>query len=117
MDPTELLEGLGEKYSPDILRKAQQPISTQELSETLEIPTTTSYRRVQTLHETGLLEEAETEIGDANRERTRYQRSVRELTIRFDGDELQIESTDREGLGQNLASVWDGLGRGLGDGD
>ncbi|AXR81183.1 ArsR/SmtB family transcription factor [Natrarchaeobaculum sulfurireducens] len=119
MDPMELLGTLGKKYSPDILRTAEEPASAQELSDELDIPVTTSYRRVEALNELGLLEDDEetSEFGEPGQSQTVYRRTVDEIVIRFDGTEMEIESIERETTTQPLSSVWDDLSRGIGGDD
>lgn len=119
MDPTELLGTLGKKYSPDILRSTREPKSAQELSDELEIPVTTSYRRVEALNELGLLADDEDDraFGETGRSRTLYRRNVEEIVIRFEDENLEIESTEREVTDQPLSSVWSDLSRGLGGDD
>ncbi|WP_049925875.1 winged helix-turn-helix domain-containing protein [Halopiger goleimassiliensis] len=119
MDPTELLNTLGQKYSPDILRSADEPKSAQELSDELDVPVTTSYRRVETLTDLGLLEDDEDDpsFGETGQSKTLYQRNVSEIVIRFEGQEIEIESKDREVADQSLASVWDDLSRSVGGDD
>ncbi len=119
MDPTELLSSLGKKYSPDILRSATEPKSAQELSDELDIPMTTSYRRVETLTELGLLEDDEdsTEFGQTGQSQTLYRRNIEEIVIRFEDDTITVEPKEREVAEQRLTSVWDDLSRGFGGGD
>ncbi|MFP8954624.1 helix-turn-helix domain-containing protein (plasmid) [Natrialbaceae archaeon A-arb3/5] len=119
MDPSEVLGSLGQKYSPDILRSAHEPKSAQELSEELDIPVTTSYRRVEALNELGLLEdnEEDRDFGETGQSKTLYRRNVEEIVIRFEGDELTISSTERSAPSQRLSSVWDDLSRGMGGDD
>ena len=119
MDPTALLGNLGKKYSPDILRSADEPKSAQELSDELDIPVTTSYRRVEALSELGLLEDDDesAEFGETGRSQTLYQRNVEEIVIRFDGTEMEIESRERETTDQPLTRVWEDLSRTVGGGD
>ncbi|ARS88971.1 winged helix-turn-helix domain-containing protein [Natrarchaeobaculum aegyptiacum] len=119
MDPTEVLGNLGKKYSPDILRSAAEPKSAQELSDELDIPVTTSYRRVEALAELGLLADDEEgrDFGETGRSQTLYRRNVEEIVIRFDGDEMTVDSVEREETDQRLASVWDDLSRSVGGDD
>ncbi len=119
MDSTELLKQLGKKYSPDILRSATEPKSAQELSTELDIPTTTSYRRVEALADLGLLadDEASSEFGETGQNKTLYRRDVEEIVIRFEDGDLEIESKPRETDSQRLSAVWSDLSRGLGGDD
>lgn len=112
MDPNEVLGCLGQKYSPAILRSAHEPKSAQELSDELDIPVTTSYRRVELLAEHGLLEDEESQvIGDGGQTKTLYQRNVDEIVIQFEADELEVSSSERNAASQRLSSVWNDLSR------
>jgi len=74
----ELIEALGERYSIEILGAADEPISASELSDSLEIPPATCYRRVKHLASVGLLEEC-----DKARRATLYRRTSDLIGIQF----------------------------------
>ena len=90
MDEHPALSALGERYSPAILRAADQPRSARELSERLEVPIATCYRRIEALETVGLLVEAGTELSDRGRRTSVYRRTVDELTVAFDGDAVAV---------------------------
>ncbi|MCU4924838.1 helix-turn-helix domain-containing protein [Halobacteria archaeon AArc-dxtr1] len=113
MDASDLLRGLGETYSPQILQEADEPVSAQELSERLDVPVTTTYRRVSTLTEIGLLEEVDAQVGESNYERTMYRRTVDEIVVRFEGTEMTVDHTARSDEPEPLARVWSDLRRGF----
>lgn len=111
MDPGELLEVLGNKYNPEILQRAYEPKSAQELSEELDIPIATSYRRVEELQELGLLEEEGKEFSEEGRQRTVYRRSIDGVNITFDQGDISVETDERTEAKNKLADVWGDLKR------
>jgi len=78
----ELVEALGERYSIEILGAADEPISASELSDSLEIPPATCYRRVKRLASVGLLEECNPECDETSRA-TLYRRTSDLIGIQF----------------------------------
>lgn len=111
MESDELLEALGKKYNPEILRRTYEPKSAQELSDELDIPIATSYRRVEQLEELGLLAEEGKKFSEEGRQRTVYRRKVDGITIVLGRDELTIEFDERTEAKNKLADVWDDLKR------
>lgn len=109
MDSGELLEALGKKYNPEILKRTYEPKSAQELSDELDIPIATSYRRVEQLVELGLLAEEGKEFSEEGRQRTVYRRKVDGVTIVLGRNELEIEFNERTAAKNKLADVWDDL--------
>lgn len=77
-----LVEALGKTYSVEILGAADRPISTAELSDSLEIPPATCYRRVKQLASVGLLEECQSEADESGRA-TLYRRTSDGIGIQF----------------------------------
>lgn len=82
---TESVEVLGRKYSVDILRAAREPRSVGWLSQKLDVPIATCYRRVKELAENGYLEEV---TGDEGRDRTQYRRTADSVEVNFASDLL-----------------------------
>ncbi len=111
MDPIAFLRGLGNKYNPEILQRTYEPKSAQELSDELDIPIATSYRRVEELQDLGLLAEEGKEFSDEGRQRTVYRREVDAITIRLtdDGGAIEIETKDRTAAKNKLVDVWGDL--------
>jgi len=83
-DPERLLNALGGRYSVDILQAADEPVSAQQLSDDLDVPIATCYRRVEELVEAGLLCKEGRELSEQGRRSTVYCRTVDELTVDFD---------------------------------
>lgn len=111
MDPVELLSALGNKYNPEILRTTYEPKSAQELSEELDIPIATSYRRVEQLQEAGLLVEEGKEFSQEGRQRTVYRRNVDEIVIDLGSGSIEVECQERTEAKNRLNDVWSDLRR------
>jgi predicted ArsR family transcriptional regulator len=96
---------LGKKYSAEILRAAGEPRSARELSEHLDIPIATSYRRIEELLDAGLLS-LEDRVRSAGGRRTKvYQRDIDGITIEFDDGDLEISLEDRRSRTPGTDSV------------
>ncbi|GAB3680187.1 helix-turn-helix domain-containing protein [Salinarchaeum chitinilyticum] len=109
MDPVALLSTLGNKYNPEILQTTYEPKSAQELSEELDIPIATSYRRVEQLQELGLLEQEGKEFSDEGRQRKVYRRNVDEIVVELGNGDLDVDTTERTEAKNALNDVWSDL--------
>ena len=67
MDPASVLRVLGNKYNAEILQATHTPKSAQELSEELDIPIATAYRRIEELEDEDLLEMEGREFSEEGR--------------------------------------------------
>lgn len=83
VDADRLLGALGAQYSAEILAAADSPVSAQELSERMNVPIATCYRRIEDLVEAGLLRREGRELSDQGRRTNVYRRQVDELTVDF----------------------------------
>lgn len=108
MASTDLLSTLGNKYSAEILDAADEPKSAQDLSDELEIPIATCYRRIDELTEHGLLELHDSILSDDRRRIKVYRRNVDEVEVRFDED-LTVGVTDRAEVTNTLDEAWRAL--------
>lgn len=106
MEAVELLRVLGNKYNAEILRATSEPKSAQELSEELEIPIATSYRRIEELTEIDLLELSGREFSDEGRRTKVYRRNVNQLEIAFGEESVEVSVEDRQDVDNSLADVW-----------
>ena len=106
MEAVELLRVLGNKYNAEILRATSEPKSAQELSDELEIPIATSYRRIEELTEAELLELSGREFSDEGRRTKVYRRNVNALEITFDDGAIGVATDDRPEVENSLADVW-----------
>src|SRR6056297_2953842 len=82
-DSAAVLSALGNKYSAEILCAAGTPKSAQALSEDIEIPIATCYRRIEELVEAGLLECEGRRLSDEGRRTNIYRRTLDEIEIDF----------------------------------
>ena len=95
MEPTALLRALGEQYSAAILCATRTPKSAQELSDELDVPIATCYRRIEVLVEADLLKEEGRQLSDRGRRTSVYRRTVDDLTVAFAEDGPEISTTER----------------------
>ena len=105
MASAELLQTLGNKYSAEILDATDEPISAQDLSDELEIPIATCYRRIDELTEHDLLELHDNILSDDRRRIKVYRRNVEEITIDFD-ETLSVTVEDRTEVTNKLDEAW-----------
>ena len=106
MESDRTLAALGNEYNPDILRDADEPHSAQEFSNMLDIPIATCYRRIEELTAAGLLELHDRVLSDEHRRTNVYRREVDEIVIRFDGQECNVQVTERPEVKNKLDDVW-----------
>ncbi|OVE85691.1 winged helix-turn-helix domain-containing protein [Natronolimnobius baerhuensis] len=81
-----VLSALGNKYSAEILCAAGTPKSAQTLSEDIEIPIATCYRRIEELVDAGLLTCEGRQLSEKGRRTNIYRRTVDELEVDFSSD-------------------------------
>ncbi|WP_167599494.1 helix-turn-helix domain-containing protein [Halorussus marinus] len=106
MEAVELLRVLGNKYNAEILRATNEPKSAQELSDELEIPIATSYRRIEELTEAELLELSGREFSEEGRRTKVYRRNIDTLKVSFEERQIDVEAEDRPDEENSLADVW-----------
>jgi predicted ArsR family transcriptional regulator len=106
-----MLTALGNKYSAQILEATDEPRSAQELSEELDIPIATCYRRIEELTEHDLLELHDSVLSEERRRIKVYRRNVETVRVQFD-DELAVEIEDRTEVTSTLDEAWRGLSDG-----
>lgn len=78
----EPIRALGREYSTEILGATGEPKSATQLSDSLDIPIATCYRRVEELVTAGLLEEYAADTSDTSGA-TRYRRTTDAVGVRF----------------------------------
>lgn len=101
----EIIEVLGSKYNPEILDATGEPKSAQELSDELDVPIATCYRRINELEETDLLELHDRPLSDEHRRIKVYRRSVDAVEVTFQ-DGLDVELEERSEVQNKLDQVW-----------
>jgi predicted ArsR family transcriptional regulator len=108
MASVDVLRTLGNKYSAEILEAAEEPRSAQELSDELDIPIATCYRRIDELTEHGLLELHDNVLSDDRRRIKVYRRSIETIQVAFDED-LAVEVEERSTVTNKLDEAWRNL--------
>lgn len=111
MSSVDLLQTLGNKYSAEILDATDEPRSAQELSDELEIPIATCYRRIDELTEYNLLELHDNILSDDRRRIKVYRRNVDSVRIEF-GEELNVDIEERKEVTNTLDEAWRTLSEG-----
>ena len=111
MSSVDLLQTLGNKYSAEILDATDEPRSAQELSDELEIPIATCYRRIDELTEHNLLELHDNILSDDRRRIKVYRRNVDAVRIDFD-EELTVNIEERSEVTNTLDEAWRTLSEG-----
>ena len=94
-DSTAVLSALGSKYSAEILCAAGTPKSAQALSEDIEVPIATCYRRIEELVDAGLLTCEGRQLSDEGRRTNIYRRTLDEIVVDFSGEEPQFSQKRR----------------------
>ena len=109
-DDVATVEALGDEYSVRILGfTARQRSSAKELSDRLDIPIATVYRRVEDLQDAGLLEEAGKELNDEGKRVTVYRARVSAVRVSFDGAEPTVELERRSHAERTIDDEWRNL--------
>lgn len=105
MASVDLLRTLGNKYSAEILDATDEPRSAQDLSDELDIPIATTYRRIDELTEHDLLELHDSVLSEDRRRIKVYRRNVDEVRVDFD-DSLSIVVEERSEVANKLDEAW-----------
>lgn len=108
MSSVELLQALGNKYSPEILDATDEPRSAQDLSEELDIPIATCYRRIDELTKHDLLELHDNVLSEERRRIKVYRRSVDSVQVQFENS-LSVEVEERTEVTSTLDEAWKSL--------
>lgn len=106
IDDTELVRTLGSKYSAEILGATNEPRSAQELSERLDIPIATCYRRIEDLTDAGLLALEDSVLSDERRRVDVYRRQVNQLTVSFGDANYSVVLDRRSRIKNKLDDAW-----------
>jgi len=106
MSSVELLQTLGNKYSAEILDATDEPRSAQDLSDELDIPIATCYRRIDELTEHELLELHDNILSDDRRRIKVYKRNVETVRVEFGEEELYVDVEERSELTNTLDEAW-----------
>lgn len=109
MASLDVLRVLGNEYNAEILQAAHEPQSAQDLSDELEVPIATCYRRIEELTETELLELHDRPLSDQHRRVNVYRRNVDEVSVHFSEDDTLVEVVERSAIKNKLDDVWRSL--------
>lgn len=94
-ESTAVLSALGSKYSAEILCAAGTPKSAQALSEDIEIPIATCYRRIEELVDAGLLTCEGRQLSEEGRRTNIYRRTLDEIEVNFTDEQPQFSQKRR----------------------
>ncbi|MFB6142571.1 MAG: winged helix-turn-helix domain-containing protein [Halorientalis sp.] len=108
----ELIRALGEKYTPAILRATQEPRSASELSDELDIPAATCYRRLDKLSELGILEENQRIKANPRGSTTVYSRRIDDIRIEFSDGRLDVTTEQASETTTKMNDLWRELNTG-----
>ncbi|MFC6615153.1 winged helix-turn-helix domain-containing protein [Halopenitus salinus] len=108
MSGDDLIEVLGNKYNTDILAAADDPKSAQELSDELDVPIATCYRRIDELQEADLLELHDRPLSEDRRRINVYRRRVERVSVEF-ADGVDVDLEERSAVTNRLDEVWRNL--------
>ncbi|AGN00009.1 hypothetical protein L593_00270 [Salinarchaeum sp. Harcht-Bsk1] len=93
-----LLAALGGKYAARILAAADRPRSARELSDELDVPIATCYRRIEELEAANLLTCHGRESSNRGRRTRVYRRTISEVTLGLEGDVPVLDVDDRDSI-------------------
>ena len=108
MTDKETVRILGDKYNPDILSVTDEPKSAQELSEELDVPIATCYRRIEDLQDVELLELHDRPLSEEHRRVNVYRRNVDGIEITFRNG-LEVHLEERSAVRDKLDRAWHDL--------
>lgn len=106
-EPGAVFDALADEDCRAIIRALSGPMTAEEISETTDIPKSTTYRKLETLTEAGLLAEG-VEIRSDGQHASRYAVAFDEVTLGLSPDrEFDIDiSRKPETADERLASLW-----------
>ena len=96
---------LGNKYTTDILSATTEPKSAQDLSDELDVPIATCYRRIDELTDADLLTLHDRPLSDEHRRIKVYRRNVDKVEVNFDGG-VSVDIAERSAVKNKLDDVW-----------
>ncbi|MFC7043197.1 ArsR family transcriptional regulator [Halonotius aquaticus] len=105
MASEELIEVLGNKYNTDILSATTEPKSAQDLSDELDVPIATCYRRIDELTDADLLTLHDRPLSDEHRRIKVYRRNVDKVEVSFEGG-VSVDIAERSAVKNKLDDVW-----------
>lgn len=102
-----VLDALDDEDCRAIIERLDEPMTASEVSDACDIPTSTTYRKLDLLTEASLLEEG-TEIRTDGHHATRYNVAFEAVTFELDDDRRLDVSISRppRTADERLASIW-----------
>lgn len=100
---------LSTSYSIEILESTGQPKSAAELSEELDAPIATVYRRLDELVEAALLTQDGTRLSDDGRTEKVYRRTIDGFSLTFTMDDLVVQTNEHSEARAALAETWSAM--------
>jgi len=101
-----MLRVLGNEYNPQILSFAHEPRSAQELSDELDVPIATCYRRIEELTDANLLEHHDRVLSDERRRVNVYRRNIEEVVVNFSEGDVSVDVEERRQVTNRLDEAW-----------
>lgn len=106
-DPVGTVEALGDEYSVRILGlTSRRESSAKQISESLDIPIATVYRRLEDLQGAGLLDEAGTELNDEGKRVTLYESLISSVTVSFESGEPVVDFERQSEAARTIDDEW-----------
>jgi len=106
-DPVSVLDCLGDEYSVRILSAlTDREMSAKALSEELDIPIATVYRRIETLDDAGLIEYEGKALTQDDKRVKVYRSYIDELRVSFEPDEPKVEMTKYSEARRSIDEAW-----------
>ncbi len=106
-EPVEVLDCLGDEYSVRILSAlTDDEMSAKGISEELDIPIATVYRRIDDLDETGLIEFEGKALTQEDKRVKVYRSYIDELRVFFEPDEPQVEMKRYSEAQRSIDEAW-----------
>ena len=105
-DDTTVVRTIGGKYSAEILGATGEARSAQELSDLLDIPIATCYRRIEELSDSGLLQFEDSVLSAERRRVDVYRRDVDEVAVVFGDEGFDVEAERRTEIKNKIDDAW-----------
>ncbi|OKY78675.1 MAG: Transcriptional regulator containing HTH domain ArsR family [Candidatus Methanohalarchaeum thermophilum] len=109
-DDIGLVRKIGNKYNIEILSEIQDRKTVGKVTESLDIPIATCYRRFDELKEIGLVEEVGRTLSEKGGDVKLYRSKVSQIKINLNNDDIEIElEENKKEEKDHLAELWDDL--------
>jgi predicted transcriptional regulator len=106
-DPVSVLDCLGDEYSVRILSAlTEREMSAKGISEELDIPIATVYRRIEELDDAGLIEYEGKALTQDDKRVKVYRSYIDELSVFFESDEPQVEMKMYSEAQRSIDEAW-----------